>query len=491
MKLRLFILFLFLQVPVAVFADSCDFLPPSPQPSWTFDSPAIDGFYTGVGLAEEDDEGADAQIEKARQSAVADLASSIQVSIRSSLRVEITQQDDDVDRDIEQLTETITNTSLQDVQVDETWLDRRRCIVWVRVKVSRAAIEAKRHRELQNRKLGLLDSLYDKASDKQASATAKSNALDQAYILFAEIDFVALKGITSKAYYQRLLDNLAKTVRRSASAKREAEQLREQAEKLLLQANNATDAGTRSSKTAEAVKLLKKIIAINPIGSASNQHDGESAAFKIAEIEQSRNNACEAQFQYEIVRDRTLSSDWKTRAATQAKQLRCTRKNKKDRAWRRAFDGVTTTYLCASDVAGASDDWGKPCENMQGFLAGFGAIDGAYPDLDASVLTKLAYRLDKDKSAASALDLKGRVLLFVAKGKLKQRKNAKNPMGQDHQFSGRIYSYVINDGKLDFKDKYSGTGGWNPVSEEMAVEVLGLNVAKRFRQQYLKHIRNQ
>ena len=63
-------------------------------------------------------------------------------------------------------------------------------------------------------------------------------------------------------------------------------------------------------------------------------------------------------------------------------------------------------------------------------------------------------------------------------------------MGDDHQFSGRIYSYVLHDGELEFKDKYTGTGGWNPVSEEMAVEVLGLNVAKRWKKKYLQHIRN-
>ena len=81
-------------------------------------------------------------------------------------------------------------------------------------------------------------------------------------------------------------------------------------------------------------------------------------------------------------------------------------------------------------------------------------------------------------------------MIFVNKGKTNTRQNAKNPSGNDHQFSGRIYSYVIHNGKLEFKDKYTGTGGWNPVSEEMAVEVLGLNVAKRWKKKYLQHIRN-
>jgi len=62
-------------------------------------------------------------------------------------------------------------------------------------------------------------------------------------------------------------------------------------------------------------------------------------------------------------------------------------------------------------------------------------------------------------------------------------------MGEDHQFSGKVYSYLLENGKLEFRDKYSGTGGWNPVSEEMAMEVLGLNAARRWKSQYLKHIK--
>jgi len=481
-------------ISISTYADSCDFLPSAPQPEWTFDSPVIKGFYVGVGLAEEDDDGPDAQIEKAKQQAVADLASSIEVSVRSSLKIDIREQrsgdDAEVDKDIQQLTETITDTSLKEVQVDSTWLDRKRCIVWVRVKVVRSIIEAKQIRELQNRKLALLDTLYDKARDKAASAFVKSNALDQAYIIFKEIDFTVLKGVTSKAYYQRLLDNLSKKVRKSASSAQQAEKLRQQAEQLLLQANKSTNANDRKRKMATAVGKLKQIIANNPVGESKVSFVSESSAFKIAEVEKARNNSCEAQFQYEIVRDRTQSVEWRDKAAQLAVATKCTRKNKKDRAWRTAFDGVRTTYLCASDVGGLTDDWGKPCESLQGFLSGFGAMDADYPDITSQQLVALAYRLDKSPKAANKLKDHGRVLIFVAKGKIKKRHNAKNPMGNDHQFSGRVYSFVIHNGKLEFKDKYTGTGGWNPVSEEMAIEVLGLNVAKRWKKKYLQHIRN-
>ena len=88
------------------------------------------------------------------------------------------------------------------------------------------------------------------------------------------------------------------------------------------------------------------------------------------------------------------------------------------------------------------------------------------------------------------LGSKGRVLIFVAKGKMKHRKNPKNPMGEDYQFTGKVYSYLLDNGSVEFRDKYTGTGGWNPVSEEMAMEVMGLHAAKRWKSKYLKHIKN-
>ena len=129
--------------PVGVSAQTCDFLPRGPQPEWTYESPQIEGYYVGVGLAESDgpdgELGADEQIEQARQSAVADLASSIEVSVKSSLAVELRSKrsggSEAVNMDVTQMTETITDTSLKDVTVDQTWLDREHCIVWVRVKI--------------------------------------------------------------------------------------------------------------------------------------------------------------------------------------------------------------------------------------------------------------------------------------------------------------------------------------------------------------------
>ena len=502
LRKSLFIVLLSFGLIANVYSESCDFLPPAMQPEWTFDSPAIEGYYVGVGLAESEDVSANEQIELARQSALGDLANSISVSVRSSLSVDVKQSSsffggDDVDKNVRQLTETIAETSLKDVEVDSTWLDRKRCIVWVRVKVSRAIVDEMERREINTARLNKLDLHYDQAKNKQFGVEERDAALKQAYVLLDEIDFSILQG-QSRRYYQRMLDSLKTRLSKKVDAKQEtekkreeAEKLREEAEGLLLKASSTSDADQRKKFRVEAIVKLKAIVAANPIGEREKVTAGEAALFKIAEIEKARNNACEAQLQYEIVRDRSKSEEWVNKSTQMLDTVKCTRKNRKTRAWRKAFDGVQTSFLCATDLQGEVDDWDKPCENIASYLQSYGALSAADISMDTREMVKLTYQLDNNASVAKEeLSNKGRVLIFVAKGKMKHRKNSKNPMGEDHQFTGKVYSYLLDNGNVEFRDKYTGTGGWNPVSEEMAMEVMGLHAAKRWKSKYLNHIKN-
>lgn len=475
-----------------VYSASCDFLPPAIQPDWTFESAAIEGYYVGVGVSEADDLGADEQIERARLSALNDLSSNIEVRVKSTLSAGIQEEklgDSTVTKkDFRQLTEAITSNVVKEVEVDSTWLDRKQCIVWMRVKVKRKIIDDAQAREFMIALIEQLDAHFEHANNREATIDEREMALKRAYVLLDEIDFSKTRGKKSKKYYQRLLDSLAVRVSKFVGQKEEAKVLRRDAENLLLKANSSTDADNRKELRVEAIGKLKNVIAINPIGENKRGTEGESAAFKIAEIEKSRNNACEAQLQYEIVRDRSKSKEWVAKASQMMETVKCNRKNKKTRSWRKEFDGVRTSFICAYDLKGDVDEWDKPCENVASFVQSKGALSGVDTGMASSDIVKLAYQLDKNSAAAKKLKDKGRVVLFVAKGKIKNRSNPKNPMGEDHQFTGKVYSYLLDNGKLEFRDKYTGTGGWNPVSEEMAMEVLGLNVAKRWKSKYLKHI---
>ena len=104
-----------------VYSETCDFLPQATQPEWTFDSPAIEDYYVGVGLAESEDLSANEQIERARKSALNDLSNNIEVRVKSGFSSEIREErlGDSVvtKKDFRQLTETITNTVVKDVEV--------------------------------------------------------------------------------------------------------------------------------------------------------------------------------------------------------------------------------------------------------------------------------------------------------------------------------------------------------------------------------------
>ena len=60
-------------------------------------------------------------------------------------------------------------------------------------------------------------------------------------------------------------------------------------------------------------------------------------------------------------------------------------------------------------------------------------------------------------------------------------------MGRDYQFKGQLTSYVLNGGAAEFNDQYSGIGGWNPVSSEMAMDVLAIQAGRRFREKATAH----
>ena len=48
-------------------------------------------------------------------------------------------------------------------------------------------------------------------------------------------------------------------------------------------------------------------------------------------------------------------------------------------------------------------------------------------------------------------------------------------------------TYVLNGAKAEFADNYTGIGGWNPISSEMAMDVIGIQAGRRFRERASAH----
>jgi hypothetical protein len=80
------------------------------------------------------------------------------------------------------------------------------------------------------------------------------------------------------------------------------------------------------------------------------------------------------------------------------------------------------------------------------------------------------------------------VLVVAAVGKLDRRRGAH---GEEVQFGGEIRCAAQRGGTPGFSDRLTAQGGWNPMGEQMALDVFGLNAMKRWTSQYLLHLGKQ
>jgi hypothetical protein len=82
-------------------------------------------------------------------------------------------------------------------------------------------------------------------------------------------------------------------------------------------------------------------------------------------------------------------------------------------------------------------------------------------------------------------DAKLDVLLFItANGKIVKRENGEGR--QDYRFEGSVKTVVIENRNIGYSDAYSVMGGWNPINEQMCLDVLALNVLKKWKEGFQK-----
>jgi hypothetical protein len=76
------------------------------------------------------------------------------------------------------------------------------------------------------------------------------------------------------------------------------------------------------------------------------------------------------------------------------------------------------------------------------------------------------------------------VLGVIALGEMKTREH-------EYQFEGAMTTFLFNNNsEAVFKDRFQGMTGWNPMSPQMVMDVLGINVVKRWRDKFSKFLRH-
>ncbi len=154
--------------------------------------------------------------------------------------------------------------------------------------------------------------------------------------------------------------------------------------------------------------------------------------------------------------------------------------------WHWGFAGKRVAVYAGYSAGGKNAPWNKMRDEMAKTLANAGAV--IVPGT-ATIEQALAWAADArapwPHDAATTLDT---VLIAAATGRINRRDAPANPFGQDCQFAGEICTLATTGATAGFSDRYQGAGGWNPMGEEMALDVLALHAGKRWQTALLKYL---
>lgn len=468
-------------------AADCDFLPKAEAPAWVTGAPGEAGYYTGVGQAPADNAIAPQSMERAKQAALRDLAGNIEVFVRNELRVQETAAGTPGELqsriEVESSTETAASALLGDVQTDASWLDRKACVVWTRVKVEEKVVRALQKKQTELTKLKLLKSLVASAEDAAGAIDAREKALEQATALFPRIDYSHATDGSSESYFRGVVERL-----RAALAKARGRfdiNARDfaAAEEGLQRARRETGIADQARLATGARELLTGVSASAPYNTAPDFWP-ERATWALAEFERDTGNPCEARRLLRELAQRSTDPQWQGRAQ-QASVPACGAEQRQAQAFRRLAYGREVNLVCVHRLGAKAQSWDRACADTQALLSAHGALQVRVP---AAAPAQQAKWAEQCRNGCQEAALKqGVAVVLYAQGSMGTRKNKDNPMGADHQFKGQVTSYVLDEGRAGFNDQYNGIGGWNPVSPDMAMDVLAIQAGRRFRDKAAAH----
>ena len=206
--------------------------------------------------------------------------------------------------------------------------------------------------------------------------------------------------------------------------------------------------------------------------------------WELGDFEAQAGNPCEAR---RLMQDlsRRASGEWQSRANGRLGELSCSPAQQQVSALRRLAYGRDVSLICVYKAGAKAEHWNRACADITSLLTESGAAHVEANELAPAAAASVAEQCARGCAKAPGGD--GLTLVFYANGALASRKNPENPMGKDWQFKGDVKTYVLNAGKPEFADAYAGIGGWNPISGEMAMDVIGIQAGRRFRERASAH----
>jgi len=460
----------------AAHAARCPEFTGGPQPEWVTRNTAPAGYLTGVGQAQKGLLAITDQMNLAKQAALRDLAGSIRVSVRSELNLRETATGApgqlQARTEVDSQTQTRIDAELAGVEADETWMDPKACVIWVRVKISEATVQLQKLREL-----------FRAAEDSALAVADRERALEQGRALLPRVDFSVARDGATREYFDTLARRLALVLANARGRFEMNEKDFRQAQELLQQARLTRDIAEQARLALPARELLTKVSSGVAFGKAPDYWP-EQALWELGDFETQAGNPCEAR---RLMQDlqRRAGGEWQSKAGARLGELPCSPAQQQTSALRRLAYGRDVALICVYQAGAKAEHWNRACADVTSLLSESGAARVAANELAPGAAAGIAESCAR--GCAIAPGGEGLTLVFFAKGALASRSNPENPMGKDWQFKGDVKTYVLDAGKPGFADAYAGIGGWNPISGEMAMDVIGIQAYRRFRERAAAH----
>ncbi|MDO8988677.1 MAG: hypothetical protein Q7U91_03500 [Sideroxyarcus sp.] len=464
-----------------------------PRPDWV-DSPesVTEEHLFAAGVSDDPQAPLAERIATAKQNALKNLSEMIEVSVKNSLVLEQSSRNvagtELTDSSLQSITKTSTNASLRNVESVATWEDPKTCSIWLRARVSKKHVEQGKREGLAKTLFGVLNEQLAVVQNEGASLNGRLSAVDAALEVLPRIALEFIPEASSAEHYARLLNGFKRDLQQTRDDLDQAKAALAAADLQVNQASGQTGEVEKSRTLVAAAGAYKGLLAKHGGGLPPVFEPGD-ILFKLGEVEELRKSACGAKSYFQQAADSKQLNDRREIARKKAETLVCSAEEMEKTLWRQYFEGRATTLVCYFNSGTDRGAWNKACDSLNNVIRPLGAdVEVRMQALSAPQLQAL----QKGEIPKSMGEPGKLVLGVVALGKMRNRAD-RDPQGRgrEYQFEGGMTTFLLENGTPVFADRFQGTTGWNPISQEMVMDVLGINVIKRWREKFSRFLRHE
>ena len=459
-----------------------------PKPEWvTQPESATEQHLFAAGVSADARAPLAERIASARQDALKNLSSMIEVTVKNALVLEQSSRrvfgSEFSDSNMSSVTQTSTSASLRNVEIVDTWEDPNSCDLWLRARIARSEVEKARRESMSRVLFGVLQQQLTLAQREEDLPEQRLEAVAAAQDMLPRIVLSAVPEAGTAAYYEQLLGRLQADLQQARAARERARDELQVADQLVAEAAAQISATERAKRLASAAATYRALLARHAAGLPGLFASGD-LLFRLGGIEEMRGSACGARNYYQQAQDAPQLNDRRELARSKAAALTCSPEDLARTRWRQFFEGRPLTLVCHYQAGKENAAWLKACDGLNDIVRPLGAdVAVRSQSLSAAQLQAL---LQGEMPAGMAAP-QGLLLVVVASGNM-GRRSADAQRGSEYQFDGSMASLLLDDGKLVFSDRFKGATGWNPVSPEMVMDVLGINVVKRWQTRFARFL---